>query len=80
MFSVTLLQGDFPETKISVQLYHFSYKNTTETCNTAMEREFCRLFGDIFKNCEKLSYGAEFAFFWQVADFACADLKSNFKN
>ena len=58
-----LLQGEFPETKISDQLYHFSYKNTTETCNTAMEQEFCRLFGDIFKDCENSSYVAEFAFF-----------------
>ena len=37
--------------------------------NTVIEREFCGLFGDIFKNCEKLSYGAQFAFVWQVVEF-----------
>ena len=58
-----LVRGEFPETKISDQLYHFGYKNTTEACNTAKEREFCRLFGDIFENCENLSYEAQFAFF-----------------
>ena len=54
--------------------------NTEATwmCNMSYERKFCRLLGDIFKNCEKLSYVAEFAFFWQVAELACADLKSNF--
>ena len=55
--------------------------NTEATwmCNMSYERKFCWLLGDIFKNCEKLSYVAEFALFWQVAEFACADLKSNFK-
>ena len=33
-----------------------------------MERKFCGLFGDIFKNYEKCSYEAVFAFFWQVAE------------
>ena len=32
--------------------------NTTETCNTAIEREFCGLSEDYFENCEKLSYEA----------------------
>ena len=45
----------------------------------AMERGFCGLFGDIFKNCEKCSYEALFSFFWQVAESAFADLKSNIK-
>ena len=46
--------------------------NTEATlmCNKSYERKFCWLLGDIFKNCEKLSYGAEFAFFWQVAELA----------
>ena len=44
-----------------------------------MERKFCGLFGNIFKNCEKYFYEALFAFFWQEAESAYADLKSNFK-
>ena len=42
---------------------------TTEMGNTAKERKFCGLFGDIFKNCEKMSYEAQFAFVWQVVEF-----------
>ena len=41
-----------------------SYSVTIETCNTAMERKFCGLLGDVFKNCEKCSYEAKLAFFW----------------
>ena len=41
---------------------HFSCINTTETCNMAMERKFCGLFGDILKNCDKLSYEADISF------------------
>ena len=37
---------------------------TTETCNTAMERKFCGLLGDVFKNCEKFFNEAKLAFFW----------------
>ena len=48
-------------------------------CNMAMERKFCGLLGDVFKNCEKFSYKAKLAFFWQEAEMANADLKSNFK-
>ena len=46
--------------------------NTEATwmCNMSYKRKFCWLLGDIFKNYEKLSYGAEFAFFWQVAELA----------
>ena len=33
-------------------------REVTEMCNTAIEREFCGLFGDNFENCEKLSYEA----------------------
>ena len=47
---------------------HFCCMSTTEVGNTAMEREFYGLFGDIFKNCKKIYYEAEFAFFWQVAE------------
>ena len=36
----------------------------------AMKQKFCRLFGDVFKNREKLSYEAQFAFFWQAVEFA----------
>ena len=50
--------------------YHSSCMNTTEMCNTGMKRKFCGLFGDIFKNCEKCSYQAVFAFFWPVAEIA----------
>ena len=50
--------------------YHFCYIITTETCNTGMERKFCGLFGNIFKNCEKYFYEAVFAFFCQVAEMA----------
>ena len=44
-----------------------------------MKRKFCGLFRDIFKNCENFSYEALFVFFWQEAESAYADLKSNFK-
>ena len=44
-----------------------------------MKRKFCGLFGYIFRNCEKCSYEALFAFFWQEAESVYADLKSNFK-
>ena len=44
--------------------------NTTEMSNAAIEREFCGLFVDIFENCEKLSYEAQFAFAWQEVEFA----------
>ena len=47
-----------------------AYIEDTETCNMAMEREFYRLFGKNFKNCEKTSYEAKLAFFWQVVEFA----------
>ena len=49
-------------------------------CNTVMERKFCGLSGDVFRNCEKFSCEAKLAFFWQVAEMANADLKSNFKS
>ena len=32
--------------------------------------KFCRIFGNIFKNCEKCSYEEIFALFWQVAEMA----------
>ena len=35
-----------------------SCMNATETCNTAIKREFCGLSSDYFENCEKLSYEA----------------------
>ena len=47
--------------------YHSCYIFTTETCNTGMEWKFCGLFRNNFKKCEKCSYEAVFAFFWQVA-------------
>ena len=39
-------------------LKHYQNFNTEtiETCNTAMERKFYDLLGDIFKNCENLPY------------------------
>ena len=36
--------------------------------------------GTFLKKCEKFSYKAKFAFFWQEAEMANADLKSNFKS
>ena len=38
-------------------LTHYQNFNTKtiETCYTAMEGEFCRFFGNIFKNCEKIT-------------------------
>ena len=47
-----------------------AYIEATEMCNTAMERVFCKLFGNIFINCEKLSYETKWALFWQVVEFA----------
>ena len=34
------------------------YSETTETCDTVMERESCGLSGDNFESCEKLPYVA----------------------
>ena len=48
-------------------------------CNLAIKREFCGLFRNIFKNCVKCSYEVQFAFIWQVAESAYADLISNIK-
>ena len=45
-----------------------------------IEQEFCGVLGDDFENSEKFSYEAKLAFFWQVAEIANADLKSNFKS
>ena len=45
-----------------------AYSEAIVTCNTAMEWEFYWVFGVIFKNCEKLFYEAEFAFFRRVAE------------
>ena len=35
-----------------------AYDKATETCNTAMELEFCWLFEDSFEDCEKSFYEA----------------------
>ena len=48
----------------------FAIIYTTEMCNTALEREFCRLFWDFLKNGEKCSYEVVLAFIWQVAEMA----------
>ena len=64
---------------ISQQFLNFStYYEVTETCNTAMERKFCWLSEDYFKNSEKLPYELKFTLIWQLADLAFAELKSNF--
>ena len=47
-----------------------AYNEATVTCNTAMERRFCGLSGDVSKNCEKLSYEAKLAFFRRMAELA----------
>ena len=60
--------------------YHFCYIITTETCNTGMERKFCGLFGNIFKNCEKYFYEAVFAFFCQVTEMANKPIYWEFVN
>ena len=44
--------------------------------NTVMEWKFCRLFGGILKKSENVFYGAEFAFFWRVAESALSDYNS----
>ena len=58
------------ESRQNLSLISPVHNEATETCNTAMEREFCRLFIDIFKNCENLSYESQLAFFWKMAEFA----------
>ena len=50
--------------------YILSCMNTTEMCNTAIEREFCGIFEDDHKNLQKLCNEAYIAFFWQVAESA----------
>ena len=35
-----------------------AYNEATETCNTVMERKFCRLSGDSFLDSEKSCYEA----------------------
>ena len=46
-----------------LEYYLGNNTGSTETCYTAMEREFDGLLEDFFKNCEKLSYKAYFDFF-----------------
>ena len=48
-------------------------------CKTAIERKFCQLLENNFKNCENSFYEVKFAFFWQMAELASAHLKSNFE-
>ena len=60
----------FTVATIFLDYCNLCYIFTTEICNTGMERKFCGLFGNIFKNWEKWSYEAIFAFFWQVAEMA----------
>ena len=43
-------------------------------------RNFVDFKGMFLKICEKFSYEAKLAFFWQVAEMANADLKFNFKS
>ena len=53
-----LLQGSpFKLTGYWKQVFS-DYSETTETCDTAMERKFCGLFEDNLENCEKLPYEA----------------------
>ena len=51
-----LLGGPRKSLHLFLNYWYFCYVITTETCNTRMERKFCGLFGNIFKNCEKCSY------------------------
>ena len=44
-----------------------AYSDAAETCNTAMEREFYYLSEEVFRNYEKKSYEAKFAFFWNFS-------------
>ena len=53
--SFSELQGAITEMQIILNCCHLSCINTTEMCNTAMKREFCGLFRNIFKNCEKVT-------------------------
>ena len=57
---------------------HFSCMYTTEMGNMAMEWKFYGLFGDIFKNCEKLSYEAWIAIFLWLAEYVYAPRNFNF--
>ena len=47
------LQGSAPESAVDLKAYQNLNIEATLMCTTAIEREFFRLFGDIFKNCEK---------------------------
>ena len=67
---IFLYRGAKQNLCIHSQGNQFSCMYTTEMGNTAKERKFCGLFGDIFKNCEKMSYEAQFAFVWHVVEFA----------
>ena len=62
------IQGSAPESAVNSKGYETHNIETTLTSNTAMERQFCGVFGDIFENYEKLSYEAEFTFFWLVIE------------
>ena len=42
------------ESRQNSVLISSAYIEATETCNMAIEWEFCRLFGNIFKNCKKI--------------------------
>ena len=67
--------------KFPIDISYYQNFNTeaTETCKTAIERKFCQLLENNFKNCENSSYEVKFAFFWQMAELASAHLKSNFE-
>ena len=63
-----MIQGSAPESAVYSKGQQTHNIETTLTSNMAMERQFCGVFGDIFENCKKLSYEAEFTFFWLVVE------------
>ena len=56
----------------SLKYYLKNNTESTETCYTAMERQFYGVSEDLFKNCQKPSYKAKFGFSWQMAESAHA--------
>ena len=64
------IQGSAPESAVNLGGYQRHIIEATLMSNMAIKRQFYGVFGDIFENWKKLSYEAEFAFFWQVSESA----------
>ena len=57
-FNSLIIQGAYEKFLQNILDIFEAYKKSTETCNTAMEREFCWLFEDFFEVCEKSCHEA----------------------